>query len=1069
MSESVYSVQEGGYNMENMMVLGSHLRRELSVSSSIVINEANHGDDYPYHKLPCAICSKEIGLNAEGREFVPCECAFRMCRPCYEYIRLHEGNRCPSCLSKYRRMKGSPAIPGDSADDVMDHFEEQLPPSTTSEYRLSPDEQALVHHQHQQSQVAFFDSHEQLDSEFGKSSAGAAERDAVSPRTKLLIQQQQQQQAGMVEDGGITEIPEGLIGKYAIGQSEGDIQMAHQGGTLDKKLEHVAAYPCSSTAGETDSNILAVQAMDATKSPPEYGYGSIVWHKRTSSFHLSEADGDRFDVTDDHDDVPLMVDDTRRPLWRKVPVAASLINPYRFVVILRLIATLAFFYFRVTNPNKSAYFLWLTSVICEIWFGISWIFDQIPKWSPITRETYLDRLRLRCEPDGQASQLPNVDIFVSTADPEKEPPLVTANVVLSILAADYPVEKMALYLSDDGASMLTFEALTETANFARSWVPFCKRYTLEPRAPEVYFSQTVDYLKGQVQPEFVRERRRMKREYDEFKVRINSLVAKSQEIVRDGWRMPDGTPWPGNVRSNHVGMIQVFLQPESGTRDVNNNPLPRLVYMSREKRPGFEHNKKAGAMNALMRSSALISNAPFVLNLDCDHYINNSAAIREGVCFLIDPRKGGRVCFVQFPQRFDGVDRNDRYANHNTVFYDVNMKGQDGQQGPMYVGTGCMFRRQALYGFDPPPVTKAHNRSCCCPTWLGGPKKSKSKEGGKKHRRQQTAPEPYPTAAAAAGDAASESAAASLDDTIMPGDAEEGLLAAREVTKVHIKHFGMCHNFILSTFNSRGGSMVSEDPREVLSDAILVISCGYEDNSDWGKSCGWVYGSVTEDIVTGYIMHTRGWRSVYCMPKRPAFKGSAPINLTDRLAQVLRWATGSVEIFFSGYNPLWSDCCTNLKFVQRLAYINTCIYPFTSIALLVYCFLPAICITLEEWWRNEQFWVIGGTSSHLAAVLQGLLKVAGGLDVHFTLTAKGSDDEDSMSELYTIRWTWLFLVPITIILVNCLAILTGVAHAINSSSTQGLMGRSQRTPTIVIVWALLIAVMLSLLWSKTGV
>lgn len=27
-------------------------------------------------------------------------------------------------------------------------------------------------------------------------------------------------------------------------------------------------------------------------------------------------------------------------------------------------------------------------------------------------------------------------------------------------------------------------------------------------------------------------------------------------------------------------------------------------------------------------------------------------------------------------------------------------------------------------------------------------------------------------------------------------------------------------------------------------------------------------------------------------------------------------------------------------------------------------------VTLEEWWRNEQFWVIGGTSAHLAAVFQ---------------------------------------------------------------------------------------------------
>ena len=30
--------------------------------------------------------------------------------------------------------------------------------------------------------------------------------------------------------------------------------------------------------------------------------------------------------------------------------------------------------------------------------------------------------------------------------------------------------------------------------------------------------------------------------------------------------------------------------------------LPMLVYVSREKRPGYDHNKKAGAMNALVRT-----------------------------------------------------------------------------------------------------------------------------------------------------------------------------------------------------------------------------------------------------------------------------------------------------------------------------------------------------------------------------------------------------------------------------------------------------------------------------------
>lgn len=62
-------------------------------------------------------------------------------------------------------------------------------------------------------------------------------------------------------------------------------------------------------------------------------------------------------------------------------------------------------------------------------------------------------------------------------------------------------------------------------------------------------------------------------------------------------------------------------------------------------------------------------------------------------------------------------------------------------------------------------------------------------------------------------------------------------------------------------------------PREPLdaptvAEAISVISCWYEDKTEWGDRVGWIYGSVTEDVVTGYRMHNRGWKSVYCVPKQ---------------------------------------------------------------------------------------------------------------------------------------------------------------------------------------------------------
>lgn len=57
--------------------------------------------------------------------------------------------------------------------------------------------------------------------------------------------------------------------------------------------------------------------------------------------------------------------------------------------------------------------------------------------------------------------------------------------------------------------------------------------------------------------------------------------------------------------------------------------------------------------------------------MDCDHYFNNSKALKEAMCFMMDPALGKKTCYVQFPQRFDGIDLHDRYANRNIVFFDV--------------------------------------------------------------------------------------------------------------------------------------------------------------------------------------------------------------------------------------------------------------------------------------------------------------------------------------------------------------------------------------------------------------
>ncbi|PUZ36465.1 hypothetical protein GQ55_9G039800 [Panicum hallii var. hallii] len=1040
----------------------------------------------------CQICGDGVGTAADGELFTACDvCGFPVCRPCYEYERKDGTQACPQCKTKYKRHKGSPPVHGEEnedvdADDVSDY---NYPASGNQDQKQKIAERMLTWRTNSRGSDVGLAKYDSGEIGHGKYDSG--------------------------------EIPRGYIPSLTHSQISGEIP----GASPDHMMSPVG------NIGRRGHQFPYVNHSPNPSREFSGSLGNVAWKERVDGWKMKDKGaipmtngtsiapsegrgvGDIDASTDYNMEDALLNDETRQPLSRKVPIPSSRINPYRMVIVLRLIVLCIFLHYRITNPVRNAYPLWLLSVICEIWFALSWILDQFPKWSPINRETYLDRLALRYDREGEPSQLAPVDIFVSTVDPMKEPPLVTANTVLSILAVDYPVDKVSCYVSDDGAAMLTFDALAETSEFARKWVPFCKKYNIEPRAPEWYFAQKIDYLKDKVQTSFVKDRRAMKREYEEFKVRINGLVAKAQKVPEEGWIMQDGTPWPGNNTRDHPGMIQVFLG-HSGGLDAEGNELPRLVYVSREKRPGFQHHKKAGAMNALVRVSAVLTNGQYLLNLDCDHYINNSKALREAMCFLMDPNLGRSVCYVQFPQRFDGIDRNDRYANRNTVFFDINLRGLDGLQGPVYVGTGCVFNRTALYGYEPPIKKKKPGffSSLCGGRKKTSKSKKKSSEKKKSHKHADSSVPVFNLEDIEEGIEGSQ-----FDD-------EKSLIMSQMSLE---KRFGQSSVFVASTLMEYGGVPQSATPESLLKEAIHVISCGYEDKTDWGSEIGWIYGSVTEDILTGFKMHARGWRSIYCMPKRPAFKGSAPINLSDRLNQVLRWALGSIEILFSRHCPIWYGYGGRLKFLERFAYVNTTIYPLTSIPLLLYCILPAVCLLtgkfiipeisnfasiwfillfisifatgilemrwsgvgIDEWWRNEQFWVIGGISAHLFAVFQGLLKVLAGIDTSFTVTSKATDEEGDFAELYMFKWTTLLIPPTTILIINLVGVVAGISYAINSGYQswgplfgklffafwvivhlypflKGLMGRQNRTPTIVVVWAILLASIFSLLWVR---
>lgn len=75
-----------------------------------------------------------------------------------------------------------------------------------------------------------------------------------------------------------------------------------------------------------------------------------------------------------------------------------------------------------------------------------------------------------------------------------------------------------------------------------------------------------------------------------------------------------------------------------------------------------------------IRVSSEISNAPIILNVDCDMYSNNSDAIKEALCFFMGKERGHMTSYVQYPQSYDNITKNDIYANVGSAIHKVGIQ-----------------------------------------------------------------------------------------------------------------------------------------------------------------------------------------------------------------------------------------------------------------------------------------------------------------------------------------------------------------------------------------------------------
>lgn len=148
-------------------------------------------------------------------------------------------------------------------------------------------------------------------------------------------------------------------------------------------------------------------------------------------------------------------------------------------------------------------------------------------------------------------------------------------------------------------------------------------------------------------------------------------------------------------------------------------------------------------------------------------------------------------------------------------------------------------------------------------------------------------------------------------------------------------------------------------------------------------------------------------------------------------------------------------------------------------------------VGINEWWRNEQFWVIGSISAHLFAIFQGIFKSIANVNINCYSSSNNSRDIDEFPKPYGFKWTCLLIPPTTLLMINLIGLIVGFSSFVDSDHQawsllfckmffalwviihlypflKGLTSQQNKVPTIVVVWSILLASIFSLLWVNVN-
>ncbi|KAF8023286.1 hypothetical protein BT93_F0701 [Corymbia citriodora subsp. variegata] len=428
-------------------------------------------------------------------------------------------------------------------------------------------------------------------------------------------------------------------------------------------------------------------------------------------------------------------------------------------------------------------------------------------------------------------------------------------------------------------------------------------------------------------------------------------------------------------RRDHQTILQILIDGTDPTVvDDGGQPLPTLVYLAREKRPQYHHNFKAGAMNALIRVSSRISNAPIILNVDCDMYSNNSDSVRDALCFFLDEENGHDIAYVQYPQNFDKLTENDLYSSSLGLINHVEFPGLDGNGGPMYIGTGCFHRRDALSG-------RKYTLEV----------KTDSLKRERHDQRRDSAPVLEETCKTLADSAYEENTDWGKEMGLNYGCTVEDVLTGLSM---------QCRGWRSVYFKSERAGFLGVAPTTLLQSLVQHKRwSGGDFQITLSRHCPFVYGH-----------------------------GKIPLKLQFCYCNYLLWAANSLPSLY--YVTVPTLCLLRgISLFPKVSSLWGLPFMYVVTATMLYSageFMWTCRSTLRGWWNDQRMGLYRRTTSHLFGFLDNILGLLGVAKSTFVITEKVSGNdvskryEQELMEFGTPSPMFTVLTTIALINVSCL-------------------------------------------------